>query len=42
MAEIAHVARRRNVETSQAAALFAEADTALDRIILSLIAGHQA
>jgi excisionase family DNA binding protein len=42
MAEIAQVARRRNVETSQAAALFAEADAALDRIILSLIAGHQA
>ena len=42
MAEIAQVARRRNVETSQAAALFAEADAALDRIILALIAGHQA
>ena len=41
MAEIAQVARRRSVETSQAAALFAEADTALDRIILALIAGHQ-
>ncbi|HZP95941.1 MAG TPA: MerR family DNA-binding transcriptional regulator [Candidatus Limnocylindria bacterium] len=42
MAEIAHVARRRSLETSQAAALFAEADRALDRIILALIAGHQA
>jgi len=42
MAEIAHVARRRSIETSQAAALFAEADGALDRIILALIAGHQA
>jgi hypothetical protein len=42
MAEIAHVARRRNVETSQASALFADADAALDRIILALIAGHQA
>ena len=42
MAEIAHVARRRSLETPQAASLFAEADGALDRIILALIAGHQA
>jgi hypothetical protein len=42
MAEIAHVARRRALETPQAASLFAEADGALDRIILALIAGHQA
>jgi len=42
VAEIAQVARRRNIETSQAAALFAEADATLDRIILALIAGHQA
>ena len=42
MAEIAHVARRRSLETSQAASLFAEADRALDRVILALIAGHQA
>jgi len=42
MAEIAQVARRRSLETSQAASLFAEADRALDRIILALIAGHQA
>lgn len=42
MAEIAHVARRRALETSRAASLFAEADGALDRIILALIAGHQA
>jgi hypothetical protein len=42
MAEIAHVARRRSLETAQAASLFAEADRALDRIILALIAGHQA
>ncbi len=42
MAEIAQVARRRALETSQAATLFAEADGALDRIILALIAGHQA
>ena len=42
MAEIAQVARRRALETSQAAALFAEADRALDRVILALITGHQA
>ena len=42
MAEIAHVARRRSLETPQAASLFAEADGALDRVILALIAGHQA
>ena len=42
MAEIAQVARRRTLETGQAATLFAEADGALDRIILALIAGHQA
>ncbi len=42
MAEIAHVARRRSLETAQAASLFAEADRTLDRIILALIAGHQA
>ncbi len=42
MAEIAQVARRRALETNQAATLFAEADGALDRIILALIAGHQA
>ena len=42
MAEIAQVARRRSVETAQAAVLFAEADAALDRIILALITGHQA
>jgi hypothetical protein len=41
MAEIAHVARRRSLETTQAASLFAEADGALDRVILALIAGHQ-
>lgn len=42
MAEIAQVARRRSLETAQAATLFAEADGALDRVILALIAGHQA
>lgn len=41
MAEIAQVARRRSLETAQAASLFAEADRALDRVILALIAGHQ-
>ena len=42
MAEIAQVARRRSLETNQAATLFAEADSALDRVILALITGHQA
>jgi len=42
MAEIAQVARRRSLESSQAAMLFEEADRALDRIILALIGGHQA
>ena len=42
MAEIAQVARRRSLETAQAAVLFEEADNTLDRIILALIAGHQA
>lgn len=41
MAEIAQVARRRALETSQAATLFTEADRALDRVILAIIAGHQ-
>lgn len=41
MAEIAQVARRRSLETAQAASLFTEADRALDRVILALIAGHQ-
>ena len=42
MAEIAQVARRRSLETAQAAVLFGEADSTLDRVILALIAGHQA
>jgi len=42
MAEIAHVARRRSLESAQAASLFEEADRALDRVILAMIAGHQA
>ena len=41
MSEIAEVARRRSLETGQAAALFAEADRVLDRVIVSLISGHQ-
>jgi hypothetical protein len=41
MSEIADVARRRSLETGQAAALFAEADRVLDRVIVSLIGGHQ-
>ena len=42
MAEIAHVARRRSLESAQAAFLFEEADRALDQIILAMISGHQA
>ncbi|HEV8536272.1 MAG TPA: hypothetical protein VGR87_11235 [Candidatus Limnocylindria bacterium] len=42
MAEIANVARRRALASEQAATLFEGADRALDRIILALIAGHQA
>jgi hypothetical protein len=41
MAEIAHVARRRSLESAQAALLFEEADRALDRIIIAMISGHQ-
>ena len=41
MAEIAHVARRRALETAQTALLFEGADRALDRVILALIEGHQ-
>jgi len=42
LAEIADVARRGALETAQAAVLFEEADRSLDRVILALIAGHQA
>jgi hypothetical protein len=42
MAEIASVARRRGLGAEQASALFENADGALDRVILALIAGHQA
>jgi len=42
LAEIANVARRRSLEPKPAAALFAEADRALDVVILALIDGHRA
>jgi excisionase family DNA binding protein len=41
MTEIANVARRRTLASEQAALLFEDADRALDRVILALIAGHQ-
>src|SRR5437899_9443577 len=41
LAEIANVARRRSLEARQAAALFEEADRALDTVILALIDGHR-
>ena len=42
LAEIANVARRRALEPEPAASLFAEADRALDTVILALIDGHRA
>jgi excisionase family DNA binding protein len=42
LAEIANVARRRALGAEPAAALFAEADRALDAVILALIDGHRA
>jgi excisionase family DNA binding protein len=42
LAEIANVARRRTLEPDQAASLFAEADRALDTVILALIDAHRA
>ena len=42
LAEIANVARRRTLEAEQAASLFAEADRALDTVILALIDAHRA
>jgi len=42
LAEIATVARRRALEPEPAASLFAEADRALDTVILALIDGHRA
>lgn len=42
MTEIANVARRRGLGSEQASQLFEQADGGLDRIILALIAGHQA
>ncbi len=41
LTEIADVARRGALESTQAAVLFEEADRSLDRVILALIAGHQ-
>jgi excisionase family DNA binding protein len=41
LAEIANVARRRSLEPAPAAALFAQADRALDGVILALIDGHR-
>ncbi|HEY8757319.1 MAG TPA: helix-turn-helix domain-containing protein [Candidatus Limnocylindria bacterium] len=42
LAEIANVARRRSLDPQPAAVLFAEADRALDVVILALIDGHRA
>jgi len=42
LAEIANVARRRALDAEQAASLFAEADRALDTVILALIDAHRA
>jgi excisionase family DNA binding protein len=42
LAEIANVARRRSLAPDEAASLFAEADRALDTVILALIDGHRA
>jgi len=41
LAEIGNVARRRSLEPAPAAALFAQADRALDAVILALIDGHR-
>jgi len=41
LAEIATVARRRALEPEPAAALFSDADRALDTVILALIDGHR-
>lgn len=41
MAELASVSRRRSLTAAQATLLFEEADRALDRILLALIAAHQ-
>lgn len=42
LAEIAALARRRSLPSDRAATLLARADGVLDRVILALIAGHQA
>lgn len=42
MSEIATIARRRNLDASQATTLFEEADQALDGVIVALVEGHRA
>ncbi len=42
MAEIATVARRQTLDAAQTAALFEEADRALDGVIVALVEGHRA
>jgi excisionase family DNA binding protein len=42
MAEIATVARRQSLDATQTAALFEEADRALDGVIVALVEGHRA
>ena len=41
MSEIATVAKRRTLDATQAAALFEEADRALDGVIVALVEGHR-
>lgn len=41
MAEIATVARRQSLDAAQTAALFEEADRALDGVIVALVEGHR-
>ncbi|HET8569391.1 MAG TPA: helix-turn-helix domain-containing protein [Candidatus Limnocylindria bacterium] len=42
LAEIANVARRRDMDERRAASLFENADRALDRVIVALVEGHRA
>jgi len=42
MSEIATIARRRDLDASQATTLFEEADKALDGVIVALVEGHRA
>lgn len=42
MAEIATIARRRALDAAQTAALFEDADRALDGVIVALVEGHRA